>query len=598
MAKKKTSINYTNRDFSTIKQDLVNHAKRDYPDIYKDFNEASFGSLMLDTVAYVGDILSFYLDYQVNESFLDTAVEYQNVEKLSRQQGYKFTGAPSATGIADFYIVVPANSLGTGPDLRYAPTLRRNSEFASAAGSPYLLIDNIRFDDPNNEIVVARVNDSTGLPISYAIKAQGRVISGRLIQETFNIGDYQRFRRIFLSVPRVAEVLSVFDSDGNEYYNVDHLSQDIIYKEVANRATDRDTVPSLLRPFSVPRRFTVEREENLSYLQFGYGSADDFNSQASVAEPSNVVLQMNGKDYISDMNFDPSRLLETDKFGVVPVNTTLTVKYRVNTADNVNSPIGALNSVTKPRFSYRNVRDLTNSLVFSVNNSLEVFNSEPIVGDVSEPTSEELRIRTMDFFATQNRAVTGTDYEAMVYAMPEKFGAIKRCKITRDLDSFKRNLNLYILSEDSNGRLAEANDILKTNLKTWLNRVRMINDTVDIIDGKIVNLGIEFRVIADSDKNKHDVLESCVFALQQRFSEPLLLGEPFYITDVYNILNDVDGVVDAEDVRIVLKNGLQYSDTRMNLNQQKSADGRYISAPHNVAFEIKFPNTDIKGTVR
>ena len=204
----------------------------------------------------------------------------------------------------------------------------------------------------------------------------------------------------------------------------------------------------------------------------------------------------------------------------------------------------------------------------------------------------------MDFFATQNRAVTGTDYEAMVYAMPEKFGAIKRCKITRDLDSFKRNLNLYILSEDSNGRLTEANDILKTNLKTWLNRVRMINDTVDIIDGKIVNLGIEFRVIADSDKNKHDVLESCVFALQQRFSEPLLLGEPFYITDVYNILNDVDGVVDAEDVRIVLKNGLQYSDTRMNLNQQKSADGRYISAPHNVAFEIKFPNTDIKGTVR
>lgn len=440
MAKKKTPINYTNRDFSTIKEDLVNYAKRNYPDIYKDFNEASFGSLMLDTVAYVGDIASFYLDYQVNESFLDTAVEYRNVERLSRQQGYKFTGSPTSTGIVSFYIVVPANSTGTGPDLRYAPILRRDSQFSSAGGVPYILIDSVNFANPNNEVAVARVNDSTGVPITYAIKANGRVISGRLVQETFQVGEYQRFRRLFLSLPRVAEVLSVFDSDGNEYYNVDHLSQDIIYKEVTNRASTNDTVPAILRPFSVPRRFTVEKDGNLSYLQFGYGSADNLSSQASVAEPSNVVLEMNGKNYISDLDFDPSRLLETDKFGVVPVNTTLTVKYRVNTADNVNSPVGALNVVENPIFSYNNIRQLTRNLVNQVNRSLEVYNQDPIIGDVSDPTSEELRIRTKDFFATQNRAVTGTDYEAMVYAMPSKFGSVKRCRILRDPDSFKRNL--------------------------------------------------------------------------------------------------------------------------------------------------------------
>lgn len=598
MAKKKTPINYTNRDFNTIKQDLVNHAKRNYPDIYKDFNEASFGSLMLDTVAYVGDIASFYLDYQVNESFLDTAVEYKNVERLSRQQGYKFSGSPTSTGIVSFYIVVPANSTGTGPDLRYAPILRRDSQFSSAGGVPYILIDSVNFANPNNQVAVARVNDSTGVPITYAIKASGRVISGRLVQETFQVGEYQRFRRLFLSLPRVAEVLSVFDSDGNEYYNVDYLSQDIIYKEVTNRASTNDTVPAILRPFSVPRRFTVEKDGNLSYLQFGYGSADNLNSQASVAEPSNVVLEMNGKNYISDLDFDPSRLLETDKFGVVPVNTTLTVKYRVNTADNVNSPIGALNVVESPIFSYNNISQLTRNLVNQVNRSLEVYNQDPIIGDVSDPTSEELRIRTKDFFATQNRAVTGTDYEAMVYAMPSKFGSVKRCRILRDPDSFKRNLNLYVLSEDTNGKLTFANSILKDNLKTWLNRVRMINDTIDIIDARIVNLTIDFKIIADSDKNKFDVLNACIANLQERFSEPLLIGEPFYITDVYNILNDTEGTVDAQDVVIGIKNGLEYSDTRFDINSQKSADGRYIKAPENVAFEIKFPSIDIKGTVR
>ena len=598
MAKKKTPIKYTSRDFSTIKQDLINYAKRNYSDIYKDFNEASFGALMLDTVSYVGDILSFYLDYQVNESFLDTAVEYQNVKRLSRQYGFKSNGSPSATGIADFYITVPANSTGMGPNLSYAPILKAGSQFSTNGGAPYILIDSLKFDNPNNQVVVARVNNSTGIPVSYAIRAKGRVLSGKLVQESFEVGNYQRFRRLFLSLPRVAEVMTVFDSDGNEYYNVENLSQDVIYKDVTNRKSTGDTVPSLLRPFSVPRRFTVERDGPLTYLQFGYGSEDSTSSEASVAEPSNVVLKMNGKPYISDVNFDPSRLLETDKFGVAPVNTTLTVKYRVNMVNNVNAPAGTLINVNNANFSYKNIRQLDNNLASQVNNSLEVYNLEPIIGDVMEPTSEEIRIRTLDSFATQNRAVTQKDYEAMVYAMPTKFGAIKRCKITRDSDSFKRNLNLYILSENSDGTLTMANGTLKQNLKTWLNTVKMINDTIDIIDGRIINLSIDFSVVADPDYNKYDVLDACVNALKDKFKQPLLLGESFYITDVYTTLNDVTGVVDTESVHIKIKNGLAYSDTRFNLNDQKSADGRYIKAPDNVSFEIKYPGKDIKGTVR
>ena len=598
MANKKVPINYTSRDFSTIKQDLINYAKRSYSDTYKDFNQSSFGALMLDTVSYVGDILSFYLDYQVNESFLDSAVEYKNVQRLSRQMGFKFSGAPSATGIAEFFIVIPANSTGIGPNMDYSPILKPGSQFSTQGGAPYLLVDTVNFSNPNNEVVVARVDNTTGSPTFYAIRAKGRVISGRIVEEGFDIEAFQRFRRLFLSLPRVSEVLSVIDEDGNEYYNVDNLSQDVIYRDVSNKTDTRDSVPSLLRPFSVPRRFTVESEGQFSYLQFGYGSQDEASSEASVAEPSNVVLKMNGKQYISDISFDPSRLIKTDKFGVAPANTLLTVKYRVNSVDNVNAPVGTLTVVDNASLSFRNIRQLDASRVGQVQRSIEVFNPEPIVGDISDPTSEELRIRTLDSFATQNRAVTKNDYESMVYSMPNKFGAIKRCKITRDPDSFKRNLNLYILSEAADGTLTTANQTLKENLKIWLNSIKMINDTIDIIDGKIVNLSIDFRIISDTDKNKYDVLDSCINALKTKFQQPLLIGEPFYITDVYSCLNDVPGVVDTEFVKIAIKNGLSYSDTRFDLEIQKSADGRYIKAPDNVAFEIKIPDRDIKGTVK
>lgn len=118
--KRTIPINYTSRDFETIKRDLVEHARRYYPDNFKDFSENSFGSLMLDTVAYVGDILSFYLDYAVNESYISTSIEYDNIVKLSRQMGYKYKRNAAATGVLSFYILVPASADGVEPDYRYA----------------------------------------------------------------------------------------------------------------------------------------------------------------------------------------------------------------------------------------------------------------------------------------------------------------------------------------------------------------------------------------------------------------------------------------------------------------------------------------------
>ena len=596
MPSRKTPIKYTSREFDSIKRDLLEHAKRYYPDTFKDFNEASFGALMVDTVAYVGDILSFYLDYQVNESFIDTAIEYNNIVRLSRQMGYKYKANPSSYGTVAIYAIMPASTSGLGPDTAYYPVLRKGSELSSKSGNTFILDEDVRFDNPSNELVPARTDTDTSLPSSYAVRAYGRVVSGIFGSENTSVGSFERFRKVELASPSISEVLSVKDSEGNEYFEVEHLSQNTVYKEVVNKGDNKETVPSLLRPMIVPRRFVVERTRNKIFLQFGYGGPTEVKSP-SVADPKNVVLQLNGRDYVTDKSFDPYKLLNTDKFGIAPANTTLTIVYRMNTAANVNAAAGSITKVIRPIVEFSNRSDLNDASVSSIINSLEAHNSEPIVGDTTLPSSEELRRRTIDHFATQNRAVTQLDYEALIYAMPEKFGSVKRCRIIRDPDSLRRNLNLYVISEDSSGKLATTNTTIKENIKIWLNRNKMISDTIDILDARIVNIGIEFEVIADEETNRFQILSDCTQAIKNKFVVTPFIGEPLYLTDIYSALNRVSGVVDTKRVNIIRKTGSRYSSTKFDIDEALSADGRYLSVPLNVAIEIKFPDTDIKGAI-
>jgi hypothetical protein len=594
---KKVPIKYTSREFSSIRNDLINYAKRYYPDTYKDFSQASFGALTIDTVAYVGDILSFYLDYQVNETFLDTATEYDNVLRLAKQRGYKFKGGETTTGFVEFYSIVPATKFGLGPDTRYFPILKKNSVAGGSNGGSFILLDDVRFDNPSNYVVVARTDESTGLPTHYAVKSVGRVISGVFGVEEITVGDHEKFRKIVLPDSNVVEIISVFDSDGHEYFEVEYLSHDVIYKSTHNRDSNtRDNAPSLLRPFSAPRRFTTEKTRSSVTLQFGYGSDSEISSP-TLADPSNVVLQRFAKSYITDTAFDPSDLLGTDKLGIGPANTTLTITYRKNTTLNANAAIGTVTRMLSPIVEFVDPTVAGDALATDVARSLECFNVDAINGTVQDPTVSEIKEKTLNYFPTQNRAVTAADYEALAYAMPSEFGSIKRCHIVRDQDSLKRNLNMYVLAESTTGRLEKANSALKNNLKIWLNRYRMINDTLDILDAKVVNVGIEFEVVSDG-ANKFDVIEAASRKLRNEYVRPFFIGERLSITEIYSLLNSVGGVADVTNVKIVVHAGGRYAQTGFNIDNQMSVDGRYVAVPDNVALEIKFPNTDIRGSVR
>jgi hypothetical protein len=599
MAKKLQPIDYTSRDFDSIRRDLENFAKRYYPDTYKDFNEASFGSLMLDTVSYIGDILSFYVDYQANESFLETAIEYGNVVKLARQMGFKLNASPSSFGLLTFYIQVPADTSVGGPDLSYAPVLGQGSLFSSTGGGMYSIIEDVDFARSTNQVVVGTVDSATGAPTNYIIRAQARAVSGRLNFKEVTIGEFQRFLQVNLETPRVAEVITVTDSEGHEYFEVDNLSQNVIYKAIRNTNTaTNNTVRSILKATPVARRFVVERDGNETFLQFGYGSDSELLSD-SVVDPSTVVLQQNGRTYTTDQDFDPTKLISTDKFGIAPANTTLRISFRVNTTNDVNAAVNSIVTVSRPNIAFTNQGSLVQSTRNSVVASLEVTNDEPFVGDISLPSSDELKQRVFGYYATQNRAVTVQDYQSMCYAMPGQYGTIKRAAIVRDFDEFKRNLNIYIISQDSSGKLVTANSTLKNNLRSWILQYKVVNDTVDILDATIANFGINYVVVIDLNANRFTVLNEANAALRTHLlRNQYEIGESLLITDFYKVLQGVDGIIDVVDLEIVGRTGAGYAASSLDYKANLTADGRRILAESNSIFELKYPNVDIKGSVQ
>lgn len=596
-------IRYTSRDFGSIKQDLLSYATRYYSDSFKDFSKTSFASLMIDTVAYFGDVMSFYLDYQVSEMFLDSTTEFSNIVRIGEQYGYKYNFNPVSQGIVDFYILVPKDPDGNGiePDEDYLPVLRRGTRVASTSGVIFTLVDDIDFSN-SSDYVVARVNDAgVGNATSIAVKASGRVVSGDEGTVQLDVGAYSKFQRVEVPDNNVTEIISVHDSGGNEYYEVDYLSQNVVYKSVKNYGEGKDKVPNILVPKIVPRRFITVKNSFSTSLVFGYGSEDELETNI-IDDPKNVAINFYGRDYITDKAFDPSRIIETDKFGIAPQDTTLTIRYRSNSADFVNAEALSVNTVLNSNIIFANEGSsgtLNGSFLNFVRASLECNNPNSIVGDISFPTIEEMKIRIADNFAAQNRAVTARDYRALIYAMPDPFGAVKKCNIAKNFDSLRRSINVYVLSEGSGGYLAKTNNALKNNLKTWLSGHKMINDSLTIVDGKIVNLGIEFSVVSEDNHNKYETLGRATSQLTTELTERSMeMGEPFYITKVYDILRKVEGILDVVHVRLYQVSGPGYSDTNFSVDAQTSSDGRYINAPMNVAFEFKNVSSNVIGNIR
>lgn len=593
--RRKVGVDYLSTDFNSIKNSLVEYAKRYYENSNKDFSENSFGSMVTDMTAYVGDILSYYLTYSVNESFLDSALEYQNVIKIGRSLGYKFKGVPTSYGVLTTYVMIPSDGQGR-PDIRYFPTLMKGSRFSSNGGASFTLRENIDFSKSDNEIIVAAVNDN-GSPASYAVKSFGTVLSGDYNEEIISIGSFQKFLKVRLSGQNIAEVLEVVSQEGDSWYETETLSQNVVWKEINNVNAATDGALSILKPITVPRRFSVEQDGNgNTFLQFGASSGEDILAN-NILDPTNTTLQLLGRDYISDTSFDPSELLTGDGMGIAPSNTQLRVLTRNLSIQNSNAAQNSITEVTSPIFEFRNRVSLNTNTINSVVSSLEVLNDEPILGAISLPTSEELKLRIEGNYASQDRCVTGQDFKAAIYNMPAKFGAIRRCNVMTDINSFKRNLNIYLVSENSDGTLVAPSNTIKQNLKNWLASKKLIGDTVDLLPAIIVNVGINFEIVAQPEKNKFSVLQIATDELISQLSTVQDIGQSFDVSAIYQILKNIPEVLDCVSVNIINKNGGNYSDVSVNIDQLLDPSGRFVRCPNNVIFEIKYLRSDIQGSV-
>jgi hypothetical protein len=595
--KRNFKVNYLARDFGSIKNELKEYAKRYYGDKFSDLSEASINTFLIDAVSYVGDILSYYSDYQSNEAFLATALEPQNIFKLAKELGFRKTNSSTATGIVAMYILIPASSDGT-PDYTKAPIIKKGSRLKDSLNTSIFLLNEDIIIDENligTRYVVARTN-AVGNPTYLAVKLYAPVVSGEIISTNINIGNFSKFKKVFLNDTSITEVVSVFDADGYEYYQVPNLSQNVVYRSYLSPDASSDVKYSL-RTISAQRRFVFDFDITTPYLMFGgkqYKPQEDLTIDP-VAEPSKFILERYNSDYLAEDYFEPNRLLNGDQFGIAPDNTTITVTYRRNTSSNNNLNAGELNTVDLLDYSFTD-QGMSTTDQNTIIESIQVINEEAIIGDNLSLSVDELRDLSGMIYQAQNRAVTSKDYETLVYAMPGNYGSIKRVKAQRDEKSLKNNINLYITCENSLGQLQKANQKIKENIKQWLAGYKMITDTVDILDAKIINFGISFTILVDPNYNKADVLKVAKDQLIFIFSSKPYIGESFDILNIYRELQKVKGVLDVKDVpRIRNLSGLDYSSTSFNIQQNMSTDGNTIYIPRNAIYEIKYPTLDITG---
>ena len=609
-------IKYLNKDFTELRSSLVNYAKTYFPTTYNDFTPASPGMMFMEMAAYVGDVLSFYLDNQFQETFLQYARQTNNLYELAYMFGYK----PNVTGVAlvdiSFYQQVPAILSGSSyvPDFNYTLYIEPNARVTSNLNSniSFLVEDPIDFSvsssgDPT-EVTIYQIAGST--PQSFLLRKNRKAISSNINQKQYTFDEPVQFATVDLSDENIIGILDCFDSDSNQWYEVDYLAQDTIYKSIKNTNTNdpylsqyQGDTPYLLQLEQVQRRFVTRFINSGSLqIQFGAGTATD-TDEYIIPNPDNVGLGLPFEKDRLTVAYSPNNFTFTRTYGIAPSSTTLTFRYLTGGGVSANVPSNDLTQLTSTtRFLNSNLDPNTANSIFA---SLAVTNPEAASGGGSGDTEEEIRQNSSANFASQQRTVTQDDYLVRTLAMPAKYGTVAKAYIeptkAQTISAGESNsvLDLYILSNDANGRLTTGSPALKQNIITYLSQYRMVNDSINIKDGFIINIGVNFEIILLPNYNNNQVLTACILALQDYFKvSDWQINQPIILRNVYIILDRIEGVQTVKTVDIINKVGtnLGYSPYAYDITGATANNVIYPSLDPSI-FEVKYLNTDIQGKV-
>ena len=643
-------IRYINRDFTQLREALINFARVYYPNTYKDFTPAAPGMMFIEQAAYVGDVLSYYTDYIFKETTLQSATERKNIIGLARYLGYKIKPSTAATGVVNLSQLCPATTDGSGnysPDQNYMLTVKENTQFSNNQGAYYILTSAVDFSvsssvSPRAEQVYARNDDGT--PQFFLLTKQGPVSSGQIINRTVIVGNPVPYFTIPLSEDNVLQVLDIVDSDNNKWYEVEYLAQGMVPIAVPNDAQYegslsqyKDSVPYILHYLKTSRKFvTTVNENNLTAIQFGPGvnGVDD----ELVTFDSDLIGV--GMSNINEVNLplDPSSFLKNESYGIAPQNTTLTVRYLIGGGLQSNCQADEITSVVSAVFDNptEGLLPEQTSLLQTVENSLAVRNPSPCTGGADAETDDAIRLNAMANFAAQNRAVTQNDYLVRLYSLPAQFGAIAKAQVIADtslqvgvnkillgvvdhynvaqvVDNSDNNyfrriaydntnpfaINVYILTYNAQKQLMPTNQALVSNLITYLKQYRMITDGINIIDGYIINIGVNFTITVYKGFNKKDVLSNCISTVQDFFNiDQWNFSQPINLSQLQLQIAKVDGVqsVVSVDIRNLTALDGAYSPVQYDINAAIKNGIIYPSVDPSI-FEVRYPDSDIKGSV-
>jgi hypothetical protein len=605
MAVENRDIKYVNKDFGELRNALIEYTKTYFPATYNDFSPSSPGMLFLEMSAYIGDVLSFYLDNQIQETFVQYARQESNLYSLAYMLGYKPKVTGAATTTVDFYQKVPAR--GNEPDYDYALSIAANSSL-SANASTFLLKDTVDFtintpSDPTDVSVLTLID---GVPAYYLLKKSRTVTSAAVTTKTFSFTTPQRFQTIEINDSNIIQILDVTDSEGNKWYEVPYLAQEMYMEGIANTAGDSGDVPFLLQLKKIPRRFVSRYiSPDVLQIQFGAGTTTANVEEQVIPNPTNIGSSLTGNvDQYQFTAFDPANFLFTSTYGIAPSDTTLTIRYLTGGGIAANVSANSINLIV----------DLSNvtfagsapipEIRADVLGSLALTNPTAATGGSDGDTPDEIRFNSLGVFGAQLRTVTQADYIVRALSLPSQYGSI--AKVYAEPEKLENLLpgeslaatNLYVLAYDSSKKLKYASTSLKDNLKTYLSQYRMVNDSIKIKDGFIINISVDFDVVILPNSNSNDVLFRCITVLKDYFNiENWQMNEPILLKDVAVTLDKIDGVQTVKDVRITnLVGGGRYSSWAYDIPGATTGNVVYPSVDPMV-FEVKYPDSDIRGRV-
>ena len=600
-------IPYFARNFADFRIELINYIRQYYPETLADFNDASVGSMLIDLNAAIGDNLAFYTDNRFNETQINFAQERASILSMARTFGLKIPGKRPSVTIADFSVIVPV--FGDTFDISYAPLIRRGAQI-SGAGKVFETINDIDFSSPfsvngiPNRLIIPNI-DSSGNLINYTLTKRELVINGlaKIFKRAITAADVRPFFEVTLPDDDVLSINSIITLEGlnynqtpsidqflnpvNRWYEMEALADDLVFVE------DQLT-PSTQSGIKAGKWVRVNQRFIREYTDLGFtkiifgGGSQDVGSLCDFGVDKTLVNRIG--DFINNFSLGTT----------LPPNYTMFISYRVGGGAAANIGPNVLNTINTVNMTVNGNNSNINN---SVRSSLTVNNPLPAIGGRDEPSVEEIRNMVRYNFSSQNRAVTIKDYQVRIGLMPGEFGIPFRVGVLEN----QNKIGVYILSLDSSGKLLnQSTSTLKENIATYLSNYRMMNDYVEVRDGKVINIAIECGLFIDKQYPQSQIISQVIQNIQNYMNiNNFQMGETIYLSQLVENINNVGGVLNVIDLKIFNKVGGNYSlneisqslvdtETReVNISQNYALIGDPISL-----FEIKFPSIDIRCRVR